>query len=636
MLGFKALGVAVGVATLALALGLAYDDLTYLQRTASYGLGDVIVMLGAIALAISGVALIAQLPESLRARFRRLPDVVGKRRPVYGFGTMLAVGIGATLGSPLFILIPENIQTYEVVSVVSLVLATILSVAMAKVYADMYRTSKDLGLEGVGGPSFTKVAVGSRSVRYFVARVSMWLSNTALAAYTKIVFLIFVLDPPYLPAILNSYGLNPLLSGIITYAVAGGFIAWTILNILFEQRYLRLLGWVQIVLTALLVVILVFHSFVLGATGSWNLSGIFDTSLGSGWVAALAINTGYLYLLFFGFQEIQSLERDSVERSAIPILSWVKRGLTFDRTTYFGIAMVTSVVVASAINIFYGLAVYAAHTPLQGSAIPALYLAGNLLGPGEELLIAIAFLVATVTTFVPAFLAASRHLSALGEDGYMPRSLASLSWVFTLVAIFMLAISNQEFLVNITDFMVLISLGIISLSAIWLRRRSIRASGGNGLPLVVGLSCFVFGGAVYFSPSGGSVVVFGSMAVIFAYLIFDVIELGTLGSQLFLSVFGFICVLGLGVFRHAVYVHGIVLRVIQVFGVGPERALFWGLLAVSAFLAVNVVLDVKVLGRTSVQYSVGRLDARYDVVHRLSDVGGVVGDALQVSENEGR
>ncbi len=98
---------------------------------------------------------------------------------------MLSVGIGATLGSPLFILIPENILQYEVVSVVSLILATVLSVAMAKVYSDMYRVSQDLGLEGVGGPSFTKVAVGTRSVRYFVSRMSMWVSNTGRAAYRK-------------------------------------------------------------------------------------------------------------------------------------------------------------------------------------------------------------------------------------------------------------------------------------------------------------------------------------------------------------------------------------------------------------------------------------------------------------------
>jgi len=603
-LALKMAGLAAGASAVAISLGFVYDELSFLSVEGVENFGDVLVVLAAISLALSGVALVAQLPESFWARFRRIPETLAGRRPVYGLGTMLAVGIGATLGSPLFILIPENILQYEVVSIVSLVLATILSVAMAKVYSDMYRASKELGLSGLGGPSFTKVAVGTRSVRYFVSRLSMWVSNTALAAYTKIVFLIFVLDPNYLPAILNAYGMSPFLSDITIYGVAGAFIAWTILNILFEQRYLRLLGMIQIVMTTALLLMLLYHSVILGAKGSWNLSGLFNTSLGSGWVPALVMNTGYLYLLFFGFQEIQSLERDAVEESSVPVVSWIKKGFKLGRTTYFGIAMVLSVVIASALNILYGLAVYSSHTlpgasGLQTSAIPAIYLAGNLLGPGQELLVAVAFLLATVTTFVPAFLAAARHLTALGEDGYMPKSLANLSWAFTLVAILLLAIGNQDFLVNITDFMVLISLGIISLSALWLRRRAGMKMGGRALPLTVGLGCFLFGGAVYFL--NPSVVVFGTVAVVFAYLIFDVIELGTLGAQLFLSVLGFVALLGLTAFGHTLYTGGILRLFTDLLGTDPNAVLTWGLLFTSVLLAVNVVLDVWVLRRTALR-----------------------------------
>ena len=598
-LALKVAGLVAGVFALTFSLALLYDEFTFLSGAGDTTVGDVVIVLAAVALALSGAALIAQLPESLWARFSGLPEIVKARRPVYGLGTLLAIGIGATLGSPLFILIPENIEQYELVSVASLVLATVLSVAMAKVYSDMYRESRRLGVEGVGGPSFTKVAVGARSVRYFVSRLSMWVSNTALAAYTKIVFLIFVLDPQYFPAILGAYGFSPTMTDLIIYTVAGAFIGWTILNILFEQKYLRLLGLFQIAMASILILILVYHSAVLGSSGGWNLSGIFS-SVGSGWASALVVNTGYLYLLFFGFQEVQSLERDSLETSKVPLLSWLKKDFTLDRTAYLGVAMILSVVIASAVNIFYGLAVYSAHVSLQGSAIPALYLAGKILGPGQELLVSVAFLLATVTTFVPAFLAASRHLEALGEDGYMPRSMANLSWVFTLIAILLLAIGSQAFLVNVTDFMVLISLGIISLSAIWLRSRSpTEGVRGRWLALFVGLSCFVFGGAVYFV--NPTVAVFGSMAVIFAYLIFDIIELGTLGAQLFLAVFGLISTIAISGFKHAVYAGGIVSFVTQFTGVDPNSALFWGLLASSLLLAGNVLLDIRILKRTSVR-----------------------------------
>jgi len=297
------------------------------------------------------------------------------------------------------------------------------------------------------------------------------------------------------------------------------------------------------------------------------------------------------------------LERDAVDRSPVPVVSWLRKGLKLERTTYLGVAMVLSVVVASALNIFYGLAVYASHpvlATLTTSGIPALYLAGASLGPSQELVVAVAFLVAAVTTFVPAFLAAARHLSALGEDGYMPRRLANLSWVFTVVAILLLAVLDRDFLVDITDFMVLISLGIITLSAVWLKRGTLAGgSGGRALPVGVAASCFLFGGAVYFIEP--SVVVFGAMAVIFAYLIFDIIELGTLGAQLFLSSFGFACLAAVGLFRHPIYATGFMSSFAQFMRTDPNTLIVSGLSVASVMLAANVVLDVRVLKRTAAQ-----------------------------------
>ena len=49
-----------------------------------------------------------------------------------------------------------------------------------------------------------------------------------------------------------------------------------------------------------------------------------------------------------------------------------------------------------------------------------------------------------------------------------------------------------------------------------------RCRGPTPFPVLVGASCFVAGGAVYLlSPS---VVVFGTLAILFAYLVFDILE----------------------------------------------------------------------------------------------------------------
>ena len=124
---------------------------------------------------------------------------------------------------------------------------------------------------------------------------------------------------------------------------------------------------------------------------------------------------------------------------------------------------------------------------------------------------------------------------------------------------------------EITDFMVLASLGIITLSAVWLRRsRGAPYGRADILPIVVGASCFVAGGAVYLISS--SVVVFGTLAILFAYLAFDILELGQLGVQLFLSVLSLACLPLLELFPHSVHAKGTFLSLLPLTAVGRERA----------------------------------------------------------------
>lgn len=589
-LAVKIVALVVGLGVTAYATVYLYDEVVYISQQSAASLGEVIVAVAALSLALTGIALIASLPDSLRVRFTR-PSRVLRLNPVYGFGTVLAIGVGATLGSPLFILIPQNIVEYEFVSVGSLFLAMTLSMLMAKVYSDMYSDSRKRGLEAVGGPAFTRVATGVRSARYFISRVSMWVANTALAAYSKIVFLIF--DFTYFPSILGELGVPGEAQTAIVWATAVALIAWTVLDSLYEERLLSVTGGLQILLTGVMVAILLYDSLGLGDKGSWNLTGIFHYTGGVSWPVELVINTGYLYLLFFGFQEIQSLERDAREKTSIPVVSWIKKGYTLSKAHYLGVAMVLTVVIAGAINILYGVAVFAIHPSagaIDSAQIPALFLADTYLGHFQELLMGICFLIASVTTFVPAFLAATRHLRALGEDGYMPTSLANLSWLFTLVSIFLLAVSNENFLVDITDFMVLVSLGIITLSGVWLRRSRGAAYGRTDiLPLVVGTSCFVAGGAVYLLSS--SVVVFGTLAILFAYLAFDILELGNLGVQLFLSILSLACLPLLELFPHAVHAKGTLLSLLPLTPAGAD-ALLVGMLAVAPLiLLLNLYVD---------------------------------------------
>ncbi len=194
--------------------------------------------------------------------------------------------------------------------------------------------------------------------------------------------------------------------------------------------------------------------------------------------------------------------------------------------------------IATIINVFYAVAVYVAAPDLAGLAaanIPAVYISQTLFGSGDAFLLGLGFIIASLTTFVPAFLASSRHLKALSLDGFFPQSVGRAAWAFSLLFIVVLSLFNADFLVRITDFGVLVALAFVSFTAVWTRRPSSwPPKKADLLPTATGLACLVAAGAFYFVDPG--VVLFGIIFIMMGYLIFDVFELGSFGSQMFLAV----------------------------------------------------------------------------------------------------
>ncbi|MDG6928977.1 MAG: APC family permease [Nitrososphaerota archaeon] len=587
----------VGMAVFASAYLLA--EVRYVSLRGAFSYVDMILMVTAVSVLFSGITLTALLPESLRRRLWR-PWRRPQTEPVYGLGTVLAVGVGSTLGSPLFVLIPENMIRYSLLSVGSLLLAAGITFLVAKLYSDMYAAARGMGRDAVGGAAFPRIAWGSKSLRYFVARVTKWLANTALAAYSAIIFVIF--DVRELTPILSDVGLTGRAADALVLAIAALFVGWFALNTIFEKRFLRLIGRIQIVLTSVMIVILVYQSYALGGTSGWDLSGLLRQTFTGDWPLALAVNTAYIYLLFFGFEEVQSLDREARPESTLPVLSWFGVRRTVNKSSYFRTAMIGSVLVALVVNITYALAVFASHPNAQAvlsSTIPALYLTRTFLGAQQELLMSVAFLIASFTTFVPAFMAASRHLGSLGEDGFMPQTVSEMAWLFTVIFVLLLAVINRDLLINITDFMVLVSLGFTVMAAVWLRKpKLLPVQWADVMPLGTATICFVVGGMMYLiSPL---VAVLGAVSLAVVYLIYDVMELGALGNQVFLLVFDAVSFLSLASLSSPSRDQEYVLPLAQITWQTADNALVVGLALASVLLLLNVLVDVKVLHRTPI------------------------------------
>jgi hypothetical protein len=186
-------------------------------------------------------------------------------------------------------------------------------------------------------------------------------------------------------------------------------------------------------------------------------------------------------------------------------------------------------------------------------------------------------------------MAATRHLTSFSEDGFLPPSISKVAWLFVLVSIALLAVAGEDFLVSITDFMVLISLGLIAFSAIWLKRRAKSSWTSNILPVIVGISCFVAAAAIYFIQS--SVAVFGSLAIVLVYLVYDVFELGNIGVQLFLAMFDAVVFVALEVYPHVSFVRSFPLFSYLLPVSGNVDYLQLILLISSLLLLANLVID---------------------------------------------
>ncbi len=497
----------------------------------------------ALSILAGGVTLVHNIARRVRIRvpsgpFFRLPKIRWHSGHGYGFTTALAIGLGATLGSPLFILIPLNVLQYGVISIASLILAAAISFSIARLYARMFREWNEKGKDCTDGPSFTKNACGRVSLRYFIARFGMWIGNTALAAYSLIISANYARFGFF--NTLRSLVSLGILENVVTGLIIALLVAWFLVNAFFEKRYARTIAATQIALTVMLCGILLFETALLAGTANRPIDSLLTPSSidASGLIFALITNTAFLFLLFFGFQEIQALSSDLAPKSSVPGLAFLSRFKDMDRVRFAKYAMLGSVVIATIINIAYAVGVYIASpdpNSVAQASIPAVYISRTMFGPWNGLLVAFAFIIASLTTFVPAYLASSRHLQWLSSDGFFPRVVGKSAWLFSLLFIVVLSLFNAGFLVRIIDFGVLVALAFVSFSAVWSRRPSFWPPVRRDLlPMLTGMSCLAGAGALYFLDP--SVVLFGIILILTGYLIFDIFELGSYGSQFFLAV----------------------------------------------------------------------------------------------------
>ncbi len=493
----------------ALLVGLAlFQD----RSPASLILGSALAMV----YGIGGLIFLGGMFGRLARRFE-IRGEAATPEPIYGFLSLLVAGIGSTMGISMLTVLPYAIRSSSLASTLAAIaLSGGISLLLAQAYGTMGRLLSGRGERSVGGPAFVKSAYGP-GASYFLSRLSMWVGTTALTAFNLVMSIKFLAS--YLPDVLLAFRISGF-ALYVTIAVVGlAVLLWAALLFKYEGTHRREVALVQAGLIAAFLTLLTLSlSSFLESAPSPPLRVLSESHLT---LRDVIFNAGYIYLVLFGFQEVQALFEESKPEVRIPLLGPVSR------ERYVGWAMMLTVAASTAIFAVYSVVI----SPFDLSGdIPPLEISFGI-GEMAVLVNASLVLLAAITTLTPSYMAAKRHLEELGRDGLIPASITRHSWMFTLAMALIMGLLETNTLVGIADVGILLSLALISLADFQLRRGSIGPL-ATARDLAVSAACLVVLAAYYLIEP--QTFILGIMFLVLNWFIFSVFRLGA-GMNLFMA-----------------------------------------------------------------------------------------------------
>lgn len=382
----------------------------------------------------------------------------------YGFWTLLAISLGATIGPSAFVLSPYSVEHFGVLAFPGMLLASLSAIALAYGYSKMFFYSmKIIGGKYVGGPSFVRNAFGSKHYLYIISRFTMWMGNVALASFNLLITIDLITSYVF-PFI----GLK--LSGILVVATRILlFIALSLVVLTLYDHWETMVDCQKIITLAFLTLFLAHMFFlfqeawqggfflndVLAYFSHISVQGDFTTLVWTTFSSA-----AYVYLMVFGFQEVQSLAKNvkikDISRYEEEIYKVLKKAMVLG-------ALISGIIFLIYIDIYIVLDNRGFNLP--STPIPPLDILKD--NPIAFTLTLTALSLGIFTTYIPAFVAALKHLRELLMDVFLVDIERIGLEVDPYIVIFfmgLLLLSNAEYIIKLTDFAVLVSLVVVAFS----------------------------------------------------------------------------------------------------------------------------------------------------------------------------
>ena len=349
----------------------------------------------------------------------------------------IMIGLGPTIGPTIFVVPRTAFDLAGSSSVLTLILAGIITLITAFNYAELSSRIPEAG----GGYSFANKAFGG--FKAFLAGWFMWIGSTAYIALSAITFAISL--ALFIPTI------SPSIIAILM------IILFTILNFVGIKEA----GRTQVLLTIFVTLVL----FAFALLGLYRVDESKFIPFFSNGTLPMFTAIGYVYSVFVGFEIIANASEE-VKRATIIVPR--------------AILLTISIALILFPTILFVLIGIMPKEMLLNSQTPLIDASKFVFGPLGPTFMAIAALVASLASLNASVISSSRTLYALGRDRHLPSFLMKIHKRFRTphmaLAISMgLAIALVYFLqidplVYATDFGYILGLSIINASAIFLKR----------------------------------------------------------------------------------------------------------------------------------------------------------------------
>lgn len=355
-----------------------------------------------------------------------------KIRKRFKFSDLLLSAIGSTIGAGVFVLLPIGINMAGLGIILSLLLASFITILVALNYGEL---AASLPMEG-GGYSWVTKAFGKSSSSFIVGWL-IWLGNMGYAALSALGFSI------YAGMLFNIA--NPIPLALIS------LLTFMIVNVVTMKTSI---GIEKMLTIGILLIFLIFWFYLGRGFNPINIQyAFYQTKFIPIFTAA-----SLLYVLFIGFEAISTVSGEAKKPTDLPY------------------SFIYCVVIVTLVYIVTSLMVIGNILPFNVKNPETILL--DISGPLTPLII-LAASFATLTSMNAGLIAASRNAYALSRDEMIPRVFRRISRDFStpftaviisgLISALFIMTNAVEYVASIADFGYLVCISMVCSSVMFLR-----------------------------------------------------------------------------------------------------------------------------------------------------------------------